>query len=249
MQRPAAARLRAWSGTRVRPRAAAMIPQPLPDQEEEAAPRDRTKRLDLPLEGTPSTRLGSGLDKRIEVGMRLRARRSIAGAGGLTRRAWRCTLDRTGRRRCCRRCFGHCARATGEVRPAQMPPRATCYAARMPIHIESATKIEAVGQPPKLIEEFVGRVNTNESRLIARMRSQRAGASPASAPTSTKWSIARFLGAVRRARRRRDGGPPGPGGVRRGRGVGALRHPSRGGVPGGVPAGVLTDQRSSLRRL
>ena len=42
----------------------------------------------------------------------------------------------------------------------------------MPTLIESPTRIEAAGNKPKVIEEFIGRVNSGESRLsVARMRS------------------------------------------------------------------------------
>ena len=56
----------------------------------------------------------------------------------------------------------------------------------MPQLIESPSTIEAAGTKPKLIEEFVGRVNTGESRLsVARMVSPPAGSSPGSDPSST----------------------------------------------------------------
>ncbi len=35
----------------------------------------------------------------------------------------------------------------------------------MPELIETPIRITAAGEPPKLIEEFVGRVNTDEHRL------------------------------------------------------------------------------------
>ena len=42
----------------------------------------------------------------------------------------------------------------------------------MPELIDHASRVEAAGTPPKLIDEFVGRVNTGEERLsVARMRS------------------------------------------------------------------------------
>jgi mannose-6-phosphate isomerase-like protein (cupin superfamily) len=42
----------------------------------------------------------------------------------------------------------------------------------MPTLIPAPTRIEAAGNKPKIIEEFVGRVNSKESRLsVARMRS------------------------------------------------------------------------------
>lgn len=42
----------------------------------------------------------------------------------------------------------------------------------MAIHIEKPTVIEAAGQPPKLIEEFIGRVNSGTAAVsLARMNS------------------------------------------------------------------------------
>jgi len=42
----------------------------------------------------------------------------------------------------------------------------------MPGFIEKPTVVRAAGMPPKQIEEFIGRVNTGETRLsLARMRS------------------------------------------------------------------------------
>jgi mannose-6-phosphate isomerase-like protein (cupin superfamily) len=49
----------------------------------------------------------------------------------------------------------------------------------MPELIESPTRVEAAGEPPKTIEEFAGRVNNGEERLsVARMRSPAGWAEP-----------------------------------------------------------------------
>jgi hypothetical protein len=61
----------------------------------------------------------------------------------------------------------------------------------MPELIENPSRVEAAGTKPKLIDEFVGRVNTGEERLsVARMNSPEGGSSRASARTSTsgRWS-------------------------------------------------------------
>ena len=45
--------------------------------------------------------------------------------------------------------------------------------------IESPVRVEAAGQPPKIIEEFTGRASTGETRAsIARMRSPAGWAEP-----------------------------------------------------------------------
>jgi mannose-6-phosphate isomerase-like protein (cupin superfamily) len=53
----------------------------------------------------------------------------------------------------------------------------------VPELIEQPTRVEAAGTPPKIIDEFVGRVNTGESRLsVARMRSPSGWSEPAQTP-------------------------------------------------------------------
>ena len=56
--------------------------------------------------------------------------------------------------------------------------------------ISKPTTIQAAGQPPKLIEEFIGRVNSNTTAVsIARMRSPSGWSEPGKRPssTSTPW--------------------------------------------------------------
>jgi mannose-6-phosphate isomerase-like protein (cupin superfamily) len=53
----------------------------------------------------------------------------------------------------------------------------------VPQLIEQATRVEAAGTPPKLIDEFVGRVNTGTDRVsVARMRSPTGWAEPGQRP-------------------------------------------------------------------
>lgn len=53
----------------------------------------------------------------------------------------------------------------------------------MPTHIPRPTRIEAAGTPPKLIEEYVGRVNTGtEEASVARMRSPSGWVEPGQRP-------------------------------------------------------------------
>ena len=60
----------------------------------------------------------------------------------------------------------------------------------MPELIESPTTVEAVGTEPKLIEEFVGQVNTGEQRLsIARMRSPAGWVEPGQRPDFDEWTL------------------------------------------------------------
>jgi mannose-6-phosphate isomerase-like protein (cupin superfamily) len=56
--------------------------------------------------------------------------------------------------------------------------------------IQGPTKIEAAGQPPKSIEEFVGRVNSQTEALsIARMRSPSGWNEPAQTPEFDEYTV------------------------------------------------------------
>jgi hypothetical protein len=56
----------------------------------------------------------------------------------------------------------------------------------MPTLIDKPTRIEAVGNKPKRIDEYVGHVNGGEAAVsIASMRSPAAGASQVKNPRST----------------------------------------------------------------
>jgi hypothetical protein len=60
----------------------------------------------------------------------------------------------------------------------------------MPTLVSSTTVIEAVGSKPKLIEEFVGRVNTKtESVSIARMRSPAGWVEPGQMPEFDEYTV------------------------------------------------------------
>lgn len=60
----------------------------------------------------------------------------------------------------------------------------------MPQLIESPTRVEAAGTKPKLIDEFVGRVNTGEERLsVARMRSPAGWVEPGQRPDFDEWTV------------------------------------------------------------
>jgi len=60
----------------------------------------------------------------------------------------------------------------------------------MPKHITAPTRIQAAGTPPKLIEEFVGRVNSATSALsIAHMRSPSGWSEPRQRPEFHEYSI------------------------------------------------------------
>ena len=67
----------------------------------------------------------------------------------------------------------------------------------MPELIANPSRVEAAGTPPKLIDEFAGRVNTGEPRLsIARMRSPQGWSEPFQAPEFDEWTLV-LQGAVR----------------------------------------------------
>jgi mannose-6-phosphate isomerase-like protein (cupin superfamily) len=60
----------------------------------------------------------------------------------------------------------------------------------VPRLIEAPTRIEAAGNKPKLIDEFVGRVNTSESRLsVAHMRSPGGWQEPGQTPQFDEFTI------------------------------------------------------------
>ncbi len=60
----------------------------------------------------------------------------------------------------------------------------------MPTLIQQATRIEAAGNKPKLIDEFVGRVNNGEDRVsVAHMRSPSGWVEPGQRPTFDEYTI------------------------------------------------------------
>ncbi len=60
----------------------------------------------------------------------------------------------------------------------------------MAIFIDQPTIIEAVGNKPKLIEEFIGRVNSgNQEISIARMRSPGGWQEPGQVPEFTEYTV------------------------------------------------------------
>ena len=60
----------------------------------------------------------------------------------------------------------------------------------MPELITTPSRVEAAGTKPKLIDEFVGRVNTGEGRVsIARMRSPAGWVEPGQRPEFDEWTL------------------------------------------------------------
>jgi mannose-6-phosphate isomerase-like protein (cupin superfamily) len=60
----------------------------------------------------------------------------------------------------------------------------------MPELIEHPTRVAAAGTPPKLIDEYVGRVNTSEQRLsVAHMRSPAGWSEPGQRPDFDEYTI------------------------------------------------------------
>ena len=60
----------------------------------------------------------------------------------------------------------------------------------MAIHIQKPTVIEAAGHPPKLIEEFIGRVNSDTSAVsIARMKSPSGWVEPDQTPEFDEYTV------------------------------------------------------------
>jgi quercetin dioxygenase-like cupin family protein len=60
----------------------------------------------------------------------------------------------------------------------------------MPTHIPTPTIIQAAGNKPKVIEEFIGRVNSNTAGLsIARMTSPAGWAEPGQTPEFDEYTL------------------------------------------------------------
>jgi mannose-6-phosphate isomerase-like protein (cupin superfamily) len=60
----------------------------------------------------------------------------------------------------------------------------------MPELIGTPSRVTAAGEPPKLIEEYVGRANTGEARLsVAHMRSPSGWAEPGQRPEFDEFTI------------------------------------------------------------
>jgi len=67
----------------------------------------------------------------------------------------------------------------------------------MPTIISTPTRITAAGNKPKIIEEFIGRVNSGESRLsIAQMRSPGGWVEPGQTPEFDEFTVV-LKGALR----------------------------------------------------
>jgi ethanolamine utilization protein EutQ (cupin superfamily) len=60
----------------------------------------------------------------------------------------------------------------------------------MPTLIEAPTRVTAAGNKPKLIDEFVGHVNTREERLsVALMNSPAGWEEPGQRPEFDEWTL------------------------------------------------------------
>ena len=60
----------------------------------------------------------------------------------------------------------------------------------MALHVQRPTAIQAAGQPPKLIEEFIGRVNSHTSAVsIARMKSPVGWSEPGQTPEFDEYTV------------------------------------------------------------
>ena len=60
----------------------------------------------------------------------------------------------------------------------------------VPVHIPAPTRIEAVGNKPKLIDEYVGRVNTSTAQAsVAHMRSPAGWQEPGQRPEFDEFTV------------------------------------------------------------
>lgn len=65
-----------------------------------------------------------------------------------------------------------------------------CYKTRMPTLIEAPTRIAAPGTPPKLIDEYVGRVNSKTAGVsVAHMRSPAGWSEPGQKPEFDEYTV------------------------------------------------------------
>lgn len=61
---------------------------------------------------------------------------------------------------------------------------------RVPVHIAAPTRIEAAGNKPKLIDEFVGRVNSSTDQTsVAHMRSPGGWQEPGQTPEFDEFTV------------------------------------------------------------
>src|SRR5918999_4714288 len=60
----------------------------------------------------------------------------------------------------------------------------------MPELIEAPVRVEAAGEPPKLIDEFAGRASNSEERVsVARMRSPAGWSEPGQRPEFDEYTV------------------------------------------------------------
>lgn len=60
----------------------------------------------------------------------------------------------------------------------------------MPVHIPKPTRVTAAGTPPKLIDEYVGRVNSGTDAIsIAHMRAPGGWVEPAQTPAFDEYTL------------------------------------------------------------
>jgi mannose-6-phosphate isomerase-like protein (cupin superfamily) len=67
----------------------------------------------------------------------------------------------------------------------------------MPEHIAAPTRIKSAGNKPKIIDEFIGRVNSGEQKIsVARMKSPGGWIEPGQAPEFDEYTLV-LAGALR----------------------------------------------------
>jgi quercetin dioxygenase-like cupin family protein len=65
-----------------------------------------------------------------------------------------------------------------------------CDMSPMPTHIVAPARVAAAGNPPKLIDEYVGRVNSGTAALsVAHMRSPAGWSEPRQRPEFTEYTV------------------------------------------------------------
>ena len=110
--------------------------------------------------------------------------------------------------------------------------------------IQGATKIEAAGHPPKLIEEFIGRVNSQTSELsIARMTSPSGWTEPGQTPEFDEYTVVLRGSLHVKLKDRELDVAAGQAVITHGRRMGAVQHARRPRAPSTSPSACRRSRR------
>jgi mannose-6-phosphate isomerase-like protein (cupin superfamily) len=81
-------------------------------------------------------------------------------------------------------------RASGCILPLVNLPGGLLHSATMPTFIPKPTQIESAGNKPKIIQEFIGRVNSQTAAVsVAKMRSPSGWVEPGQTPEFDEYTV------------------------------------------------------------